>query len=128
MPARADLAGLIFGLVRMQNKPEMNPEAFVPFGLALKAYWEGDRAAAHLIRREDGHLDTMLVSHYFRDQNSFSELERTALKDCKGRILDVGAGAGPHTLYLQSQNLDVTALDINRDACEVSALLQLAAC
>jgi cyclopropane fatty-acyl-phospholipid synthase-like methyltransferase len=42
-----------------------------------------------------------------------SEIERKALDMAKGRILDVGAGAGCHSLVLQKRGLDVTAIDIS---------------
>ena len=40
-------------------------------------------------------------------------LERKALSLCRGRVLDVGAGAGCHSLALQRHGLDVTAVDIS---------------
>ncbi|MGB3618767.1 MAG: class I SAM-dependent methyltransferase [Catalinimonas sp.] len=49
-------------------------------------------------------------------------LERTALRACRGRVLDVGAGAGPHALWLQARGLGVTALDTSGGA--VAAMRQ----
>jgi SAM-dependent methyltransferase len=48
-----------------------------------------------------------------------STLEHKALKLIKGKILDVGAGAGAHSLYLQSNGFNVTALDMSELSCEV---------
>ena len=47
------------------------------------------------------------------------KLERTALDLCRGRVLDVGAGAGCHSLALQQKGLDVTAIDISPLSVEV---------
>jgi len=50
------------------------------------------------------------------------ELEQLALKKSKGKILDIGCGAGSHALYLQEKNLDVTAIDISPKAIEACQL------
>ena len=46
------------------------------------------------------------------------ELEVLALQQCRGSVLDVGAGAGCHALALQRRGLQVTALDISEGAVE----------
>ncbi len=63
--------------------------------------------------------EEMLVKVYFRDAEEMPELEWIALQHCKGRILDVGAGAGSHALVLQRMGLDVTALDVSPMAAAV---------
>lgn len=41
-------------------------------------------------------------------------LEHKALQLAKGKVLDVGCGAGSHSLYLQNEsNLEATAIDIS---------------
>jgi len=55
----------------------------------------------------------MPIDIFFRDIGDMPELERLALKHCKGKILDVGAGVGSHALLLQSRNMEVTALEIS---------------
>lgn len=61
----------------------------------------------------------MPVSLYFRDHKQMPELEKKALKLCKGKTLDIGAAAGSHVLELQKSNPDVYALEISPKACEV---------
>ncbi len=40
------------------------------------------------------------------------KIERKALDMTKGKTLDVGAGSGCHSLFLQEKGIDVTAIDI----------------
>jgi cyclopropane fatty-acyl-phospholipid synthase-like methyltransferase len=50
-------------------------------------------------------------------------LEQKALLLAKGKILDVGCGAGSHSLYLQNEKkLAVTAIDISEKAVEACEL------
>ena len=68
-------------------------------------------------------LDELPVAHLFRDFDEMNLLEQKALQLAHGKVLDVGAGAGSHSLYLQNQrNLDVTALDISPNSIEICKL------
>lgn len=67
--------------------------------------------------------DEMSVSYLFRDFTEMPKLEQRALELAKGKVLDVGCGAGSHGLYLQNvRNLDVTAIDISKNAIEACQL------
>jgi len=90
-----------------------------PFGLALKDYWGGNKLAKVVFHRDDGLVDDYFVNHCFRKPEDFSELEKKALKSCFGKVLDVGAGVGPHSLELQKKGFEVQALDISTEACEI---------
>ena len=47
------------------------------------------------------------------------DLEWCALDHCRGRVLDIGAGAGSHALVMQQRSMDVTALEISPLAAQV---------
>lgn len=66
--------------------------------------------------------DVMPLSHLFRSFDTMPRLEQKALKACKGTILDVGCGAGSHSLFLQEQGFLVTGLDQSPGACKVCTL------
>jgi len=92
--------------------------SWLPHGLALNAYWEGNKNAAIDIHMDDGSVTSMPMEIYFRTKKELPEIEKIALSLCKGAILDVGAGAGAHSLILQQKH-SVTALDISSDAVEI---------
>lgn len=65
-------------------------------------------------------LDDLPVSYLFRDYQEMNALEKKALDLSFGKVLDVGSGAGSHSLYLQKERkLEVTALDISSKSIEI---------
>ncbi|MCY7420138.1 MAG: class I SAM-dependent methyltransferase [Chitinophagaceae bacterium] len=72
-----------------------------------------------LVHNQFGLPDEMPVETYFRDEEDMPPLELNALDICRGMVLDIGAGAGSHALYLQQNNIQVTALDISPLACTI---------
>lgn len=97
----------------------MDSEAIEPFGLALLDHFQGNSSAALTIRRDDGVQTVLPAGHFFRAPDEFSAIENTALGLCRGRVLDVGAGSGLHSLALQARGLSVTAIDISRHAVDI---------
>jgi SAM-dependent methyltransferase len=98
----------------------MNAQAMEPFGKALLAFQNGDSGAEFLLRRDDGHEATIPVWLFFRNESQFTDLETAALELCRGSVLDVGCGAGSHSLVLQSRGLSLTALDISPEAVAIA--------
>lgn len=90
-----------------------------PIGKAIHAYYFSNDTAVLKVNSnytEDEELDP---AWFFRNREQMPELEQQALKLCKGKILDVGAGAGAHTLSLQADGFEVVALDQSPAAAEV---------
>lgn len=63
--------------------------------------------------------DKLPLPYLFRSYVEMPYLEKKALELCKGKILDIGCGAGNHSLYLQEQGQDVFAMDLSKGAIEV---------
>lgn len=67
--------------------------------------------------------DEMSVDYLFRSYNEMPKIEQKALQLANRKILDVGCGAGSHSLSLQNdRNLDVTSIDISEKAIETCKL------
>ncbi len=80
------------------------------YGHALLDHYEGKRGWAVIIERDDGNIDVdIAIPDYFSEK--WHAPDREALKLVRGRVLDVGAGAGRVSLYLQKKGHDVVAID-----------------
>ena len=95
------------------------------FGKAILDYQTNNSPEDLLTETSISEADEMSVSYLFRDFNEMPKLEQKALQLSKGKILDVGCGAGSHALYLQEKGFDLTAIDISVNAikaCELRGL------
>jgi SAM-dependent methyltransferase len=93
------------------------------FGKAILDYQTGN-APQHIITETSiSEADEMSVAYLFRSIDEMPALEKKALELAHGSVLDVGCGAGSHSLYLQNQRkLNVTAIDISANAVEACRL------
>ena len=67
--------------------------------------------------------DEMSVAYLFRSYNEMPKIEQKALQLVNGSVLDVGCGAGSHSLSLQNdRNLNVISIDISEKAIETCKL------
>jgi len=90
-----------------------------PLGIALKEFYEGNKQAKVIFHRDDGLKEDHYVFHYYCTEKEFSFIEKQAIALCRGKVLDIGAGVGPHSLELQKLGLEVYAIDISLNACEI---------
>ena len=89
------------------------------FGKAIQEYFEKGDAQDILVHSPDFDDDVIPVPYLFRSYEEMPKIEKKALELCRGRILDVGCGAGSHSVYLQQKNFSVTAIDTSEGAIEV---------
>ena len=84
-----------------------------PMGAALQEYMKKGKASKLRVLSSLFDEDELPVPLLFREEKDMSDIERKALELARGRVLDVGAGAGCHSLVLQNRGLEVTAIDIS---------------
>ncbi len=81
------------------------------YGQEVWAHLQG-KESYEIIERDDGFMGLSGgAPAYFANFKDWPKIERQAVKLAKGKILDIGAGAGRNSLYLQKKGFDVTAID-----------------
>ena len=93
------------------------------FGKAIFDFYTKNSPEDIITETSISEEDEMSVEYLFRTYNEMPKIEQKALQLAKGKILDVGCGAGSHALSLQNErNLEVTAIDISEKAIETCLL------
>lgn len=90
-----------------------------PMGTAIADYYKRHKAERLRVFSSQFDEDEIPVKELFRMEKQMPLLERTALQLATGKILDVGAGSGCHSLALQEAGKDVHAIDISPLSVEV---------
>ncbi len=90
-----------------------------PIGNAVQDFFKTGKYGTLIVHSDLCDDDEIPVPYLFRTFDEMPPLEQKALQLCKGKILDVGAGAGSHSLYLQQQGFDVTALELSQGCVDV---------
>ncbi len=89
------------------------------YGREVLALYKGDESF-EIIERDDGFFDcTMSPQHYLAPFEDWPTYEQEAIRLARGRVLDIGSGAGRVALYLQEQGHPVLGIDISPLALEV---------
>jgi SAM-dependent methyltransferase len=89
------------------------------FGEAFMAHHRGE-PSDHVVERDDGYVTETDALQYFLYYEEWPDHEREAILEAKGRVLDVGLGAGRHALWLQERGHEVVGIDVSPLALEVS--------
>ena len=90
------------------------------FGNAISDFYNTKKDISIKVLSSDFDDDEIPVPYLFRKYTDMPVIEQMALDLSKGTILDVGCGAGSHSLYLQNnKNLNVTAIDTSAGAISI---------
>ena len=92
------------------------------FGKAILDFQTNNSPEDLVTETNISEADDMSVAYLFRNYNDMPKLEKEAMQLSKGKILDVGCGAGSHSLYLQEKGFEVTAIDISENAIKACKL------
>lgn len=92
------------------------------FGKAILDFHTNNSPENIITETSISEADEMSVGYLFRKFNEMPKLEQKALQLCKEKILDVGCGAGSHSLYLQEKGFEVTSIDISESAIKACQL------
>ncbi len=88
-------------------------------GQALIDYYNNEIKGDVIVNCSVAEPEIFPVEYFFREHKDLTKLEKKAIKLCKGKTLDIGAGTGCHTLILKDLGFDVNALDISQEMIDL---------
>lgn len=104
-----------------------------PFGQAITDFSKHKKPIIIRVSSDLCEDDELPVTYLFRTEKEMPAVEIAALKYCRGKILDAGAGAGAHLKILKNKGFEVFGLDVspgaiahlrlNKIPCELVQLL-----
>ena len=94
-------------------------EHHAPLGQALRDHLASGESASIDVLRSDGVSYTIESQEFFSIRGRLEALDKRAIRESRGRVLDAGAGAGRHSLALQEAKYSVVAIDVSPLCVEV---------
>jgi len=89
------------------------------YGQEVWAFFQGKKSF-EVVERDDGFVDfSGGAPAYFAEFKDWPKIQKQAIKYAKGKLLDVGTGAGRVSLYLQKRGFDIVAIDNSPLAIQV---------
>jgi len=85
-----------------------------PIGAAITDFSKGRKTENILVKSDLCDNDVIPVVYLFRTFEMMPSIEKTALERCNGKVLDIGAGTGCHSLLLKEKGMDVTSIDTSK--------------
>jgi SAM-dependent methyltransferase len=90
-----------------------------PMGRAISDYYHTGKAGKLRVLSSMFYEDEIPVATLFRDFGDMPVQEQKAIELCRGKVLDVGAGSGCHSIVLKERGIEATAIDISVLSVEV---------
>jgi len=92
------------------------------YGHAAYDYYRG-KGGYEVNERDDGFVGIAVgPAAYFAEHENWPPHEKEAIRLARGKVLDIGCGAGRNSLYLQQKRLDVLGIDLSPMAIMVCQL------
>lgn len=89
-----------------------------PMGQAIADFHSNGKSKKLWVYSDITEKDEIPVSYLFRNFKEMPKIEQQALKICRGGILDIGAAAGSHSLWLKDNGFNVLSIDISQLAAQ----------
>ena len=89
-------------------------------GSAMENYFEKNDNTPIRVFINKSEEPEMYPSVFFRPYKNMLKYEKIALKNSMGKVLDLGCGAGCHSLCLQNKGFDVTAVEVSKKSANVA--------
>ncbi|NBX38445.1 MAG: methyltransferase domain-containing protein [Flavobacteriia bacterium] len=96
-----------------------------PIGKAILAFAKTGKPKDIVVSSDLSDDDIIPVEVLFRSYEEMPDLEKKALSMVRGKVLDIGAGAGPHSKYLVQQGFSVKAIDTSPGAVSYLQMQQI---
>ena len=90
-----------------------------PMGHAIHDFYHTGKAAKLRVFSSMFYEDEIPVKTLFRSFDEMPPLEQMAIELSRGKVLDVGAGSGCHSVILKERGFDVVAIDISQLSVDV---------